>query len=103
MEALKILNDNSYDIDLILLDLIMPTMNGMELLKKLKNNNKSYHIPVIMLSAMDDIEMIVECINLGAEDFLMKPVNRVLLNARMNNALEKKYFHDKEIKYQERI
>ena len=103
VEALKILNDNSYDIDLILLDLIMPTMNGMELLKKLKNNNKSYHIPVIMLSAMDDIEMIVECINLGAEDFLMKPVNRVLLNARMNNALEKKYFHDKEIKYQERI
>ena len=81
----------------------MPDVNGMDLLKKLKNDNNTYHIPVIMLSALDEIDTIVECITLGADDFLIKPVNRVLLNARMNNALEKKYFHDKEIKYQQKI
>ena len=56
-----------------------------------------------MLSALDEINSIVECINLGAEDYLIKPVNRVLLEARLNNALEKKYFRDKEIKYREKI
>jgi class 3 adenylate cyclase/CheY-like chemotaxis protein len=103
-EALKVLEKESIKIDLILLDLIMPEVNGMDLLKKLKdNNNNTYHIPVIMLSALDEIDTIVECISMGADDFLIKPVNRILLHARLNNALEKKYFHDKEIKYQKQI
>jgi class 3 adenylate cyclase/CheY-like chemotaxis protein len=102
-EATKVLANQPEQIDLILLDLIMPEISGMELLQKIKNDSKTYHIPIIMLSAMDEMETIVECISLGAEDFLMKPVNKVLLKARINNALEKKYFHDKEIKYQERI
>ena len=102
-EALKILENESAKIDLILLDLIMPEVNGMDLLKKLKDNNNTYHIPVIMLSALDEIDTIVECISMGADDFLIKPVNRILLHARLNNALEKKYFHDKEIKYQKQI
>ena len=102
-EALKILKKESAKIDLILLDLIMPEVNGMDLLKKLKDNNNTYHIPVIMLSALDEIDTIVECISMGADDFLIKPVNRILLHARLNNALEKKYFHDKEIKYQKQI
>ena len=102
-EALKILEKESAKIDLILLDLIMPEVNGMDLLKKLKDNNNTYHIPVIMLSALDEIDTIVECISMGADDFLIKPVNRILLHARLNNALEKKYFHDKEIKYQKQI
>ena len=103
VEALKILEKELAKIDLILLDLIMPEVNGMDLLKKLKDNNNTYHIPVIMLSALDEIDTIVECISMGADDFLIKPVNRILLNARLNNALEKKYFHDKEIKYQKQI
>ena len=102
-EALKVLEKESAKIDLILLDLIMPEVNGMDLLKKLKHNNNTYHIPVIMLSALDEIDTIVECISMGADDFLIKPVNRILLHARLNNALEKKYFHDKEIKYQKQI
>ena len=81
----------------------MPKVNGMDLLKQLKDDNNTYHIPVIMLSALDEIDTIVECISMGADDFLIKPVNRILLHARLNNALEKKYFHDKEIEYQERI
>jgi len=103
VEALKILEKELAKIDLILLDLIMPEVNGMDLLKKLKDNNNTYHIPVIMLSALDEIDTIVECISMGADDFLIKPVNRILLHARLNNALEKKYFHDKEIKYQKQI
>ena len=102
-EALKILENESAKIDLILLDLIMPEINGLELLKKLKDENNTYHIPVIMLSALDEIDTIVECISMGADDFLIKPVNRILLHARLNNALDKKYFHDKEIKYQKQI
>jgi len=102
-EALKILKKESAKIDLILLDLIMPEVNGMDLLKILKDDNNTYHIPVIMLSALDEIDTIVECISMGADDFLIKPVNRILLHARLNNALEKKYFHDKEIKYQKQI
>jgi len=102
-EALAILENESAAIDLILLDLIMPEVNGMDLLKKLKDDSNTYHIPVIMLSALDEIDTIVECISMGADDFLIKPVNRILLQARLNNALEKKYFHDKERKYQERI
>ncbi len=102
-DALKILKNESDKIDLILLDLIMPKVNGIDLLKKLKDDSNTYHIPIIMLSALDEIETIVECISMGADDFLIKPVNRILLHARLNNALEKKYFHDKEIKYQERI
>ena len=102
-EALKILKKESAKIDLILLDLIMPEVNGMDLLKTLKDDNNTYHIPVIMLSALDEIDTIVECISMGADDFLIKPVNRILLHARLNNALEKKYFHDKEIKYQKQI
>ena len=102
-EALKILKKESAKIDLILLDLIMPEVNGIDLLKTLKDDNNTYHIPVIMLSALDEIDTIVECISMGADDFLIKPVNRILLHARLNNALEKKYFHDKEIKYQKQI
>ena len=101
--ALDILSDKSTHFDLILLDLVMPGMNGKDLLKKLKQNSKFSHIPVIMQSALDDLEAIVECITLGAEDFLMKPVNQVFLKAKLNNALEKKYFRDKELKYQNQI
>ena len=102
-EALKILSHKSRHVDLILLDLIMPGMNGMELLQCIKGDDKTYNIPVIILSALDEMETIVECINMGADDFLLKPVNQVLLKARLNNALEKKYFRDKEYQYQEKI
>ena len=102
-KAIDILSEKSTQIDLILLDLIMPGMNGMELLQKLKADSETSNIPVIMQSALDELDTIVECITLGADDFLMKPVNRILLKAKLNNALEKKHFHDKELKYQEKI
>jgi len=102
-KALDILSNHKINIDIILLDLIMPKMNGLELLQKIKSDNMLRNIPVIMLSGMDQLESTAECISNGADDFLFKPISKVLLNARIKNALEKKFFHDKEIEYQKQI
>ena len=102
-DALDILQNPKINIDIILLDLIMPEMNGLELLQIIKADHALHHIPVIMLSGMDELKSTAECISNGADDFLFKPINKVLLNARIKNALDKKFFHDKEIKYQEQI
>ena len=101
--ALKILQEEQSNVDLILLDLIMPGMNGIELLEKIKLDQHYQNIPIIMLSAVDELDTTAECITLGADDFLFKPINRVLLNARINNALENKFFRDKETNYKEKI
>ena len=76
-------------VDLILLDMIMPDMNGMEVLQQLKQDRRLKHIPVIMLSALDDVSQIIQCILIGAEDYLFKPYNPVLLKARIGACLEK--------------
>lgn len=82
--------------DLILLDILMPKMDGFQTLLKIKSNQKTSHIPVIMISALDDLSMVVPCIEAGAEDYLSKPFNRVLLGARISSSLEKKQRHDEE-------
>jgi class 3 adenylate cyclase len=82
--------------DLILLDIIMPGMDGFEVLKQLKADRNLRHIPVIMLSALDEVDSVVKCIKLGAEDFLHKPFNPVLLKARIGACLEKKWLRDQE-------
>jgi DNA-binding response OmpR family regulator len=86
-EALSVLS--SEHIDLVLLDLVMPGMDGVEVLHRLKADRKLKNVPVIMLSALDDMDRIVQCILEGAEDYLMKPVNPVLLTARIGASLEK--------------
>ena len=83
--------------DLILLDILMPRMDGFQALLKVKSNEKTSHIPVIMISALDDLSMVVPCIEAGAEDYLSKPFNRVLLGARISSSLEKKQRHDEEL------
>lgn len=75
--------------DLILLDLNMPGMNGQEVLTQLKNDARLRHIPVIMLSAADEADTIVRCVMLGAEDYLSKPFNPVILKTRISASLEK--------------
>lgn len=82
--------------DLVLLDIMMPIMNGYEVLEYLKAEPTLCHIPVIVVSALDDLESVVKCIELGAEDYLTKPFNKVLLKARINNCLEKKRLRDQE-------
>lgn len=91
------------DFDLVLLDILMPEMNGYEVLTHLKSDVALRHIPVIVLSALDDIDSVVRCIELGAEDYLPKPFNPVLLRARISASLEKKWRRDRELAYLEQL
>ena len=89
--------------DLILLDIMMPVMNGYQVLEHLKADRNLRHIPVIMISALDDVDSVVRCIELGAEDYLFKPFNPVLLKARIGACLEKKRLRDQEQAYLKQI
>ena len=79
--ALKVLQEK--EIDLILLDFMMPDMDGYDVLLKIKADQKLHHIPVLMVSAMEEQESVIKCIEAGADDFMTKPVNSVLLRARI--------------------
>jgi adenylate cyclase len=80
--------------DLVLLDLMMPGMNGFEVLCRLKADAGTRHLPVIMISALDELDSTVRCIEAGAEDYLPKPFNPVLLRARIGACLERKRLLD---------
>lgn len=86
------------DFDLILLDIEMPEMNGFEVLEACLNDFDLRQIPIIMTSAMEELDAVVKCVELGAEDYLTKPVNPVLLKARVNASLEKKRLRDEQRK-----
>lgn len=90
-------------IDLVLLDIMMPEMDGYQTLEHIKRDMRLRHTPVIMISAIDEIESAVRCIELGAEDYLPKPFNATLLRARIGASLEKKRWRDKEVSYLEEI
>ncbi len=85
--------------DLILLDLIMPEMSGFEVLRRLKAAEHTSDIPVIVISALDELDSVVRCIEAGAEDYLTKPFNPILLRARIGASLEKKWLRDREKKF----
>jgi adenylate cyclase len=87
------------DFDVILLDLIMPGMSGFEVLRRLKATERTTHIPVIVISALDELDSVVRCIEAGAEDYLTKPFNPILLRARVGASLEKKWLRDREKKF----
>jgi CheY-like chemotaxis protein len=87
----------------VLLDIMMPDMDGYEVLEHLKVDTKLQHIPVIVISALDEMDSVVRCIELGAEDYLHKPVNPVLLHARLRPTLERKHSRDTERTYLKRI
>ncbi len=85
--------------DVILLDIMMPEMDGFQVLEHLKTRQAWRDIPVIIISAMDDMGSIVKGIKLGAEDYLPKPFDEVLLKARLEASLEKKRLRDQEAAY----
>ena len=80
--------------DLILLDVMMPELNGYDVLERLRADPRLRDIPVVMISAVDEIESVIRCIKLGAEDYLPKPFNPTLLRARVSASLEKKRLRD---------
>jgi CheY-like chemotaxis protein len=89
--------------DLVLLDVRMPELDGYRVLQHLKADPASRDIPVIMISAVDDMDSVVRCIEAGAEDYLPKPFDAVLLGARINASLEKKRLRDAEVEYLRRV
>ncbi len=91
-EALERLRDKAFDI--VLLDVMMPNLNGYQVLERLKADGRLHRMPVIMISALQEIDSVVRCIELGAEDYLPKPFNPVLLKARIGACLEKKRLRD---------
>lgn len=90
--ALQMLEREPFD--LMLLDIAMPEMDGFQVLERLLANSRLRDLPVIVTSAVEGIASVVRCIELGAEDYLHKPVNPVLLRARVNTSLEKKRLRD---------
>lgn len=93
--ALKLLKKGEMP-DLILLDILMPEVSGFDVLKQVKDNEELREIPIIMISIVDEMESIVRCIEYGADDFMVKPFNAILLKARINACLEKKEYRDKQ-------
>ncbi len=86
-------------IDVILLDVMMPDLDGRAVLQRLKSDPDLREIPVLMISALDDMDSVVRCIELGAEDYLPKPFDPVLLRARIGACLEKKRLRDQEVRH----
>lgn len=92
LEALEKIRSEPFD--LVLLDVMMPRMNGVDALAAMRDEGFLHKTPVVMISAASEIETVVRCVELGAEDYLPKPFNPALLAARVNAVLERKFLRD---------
>ena len=100
-EALDKLQTGTYD--MVLLDVMMPHVDGIQVIEAMHGDERLRRLPVVMLSALNEQESIVRCIQLGAQDYLPKPINQQLLKARIQACLEKKRLHDLEQQYTLRV
>ncbi len=100
-EALELLRSESFD--LMLLDILMPEIDGFEVLRQIKDDGKLRYIPVIVISALEEMESVVKCIEMGADDHLAKPFDPVLLHARIRASLGKKRLRDRELAAEEAL
>src|SRR3954471_12848155 len=92
--ALDALRAPGNDIGVVLLDIVMPEMDGYETLAEIKADDALRHVPVIMISGVDELDSVVRCIQLGATDYLPKPFNPTILGARVRASLADKRMHD---------
>ena len=100
-EALELAGSQGFDV--VLLDVVMPEMDGYQVLERLKADPELRHLPVVMVTAVDDVASAVRCIELGADDYLSKPVDPVLLGARVRAGLTKKRLHDLQRQHVEEV
>ena len=99
--ALELLRAQPFDV--VLLDLLMPEMDGYQVLEHMKADPQLRHLPVIIISALDKLDNVVRCIEMGATDYLPKPFDPVLLRARINASLASKRLRDLELEYLEQV
>jgi CheY-like chemotaxis protein len=103
-EALALLrSDVGHNVDLVLLDILMPILDGYETLAEIKADPALRHLPVIMITAVEETESAVRCIELGATDYLPKPFNAAILRARLGASLAAKRLRDLELEYLEQV
>ena len=93
-DALEMMRDTPFDV--LLLDILMPKMDGYQVLETMKDDATLRYIPVIVISSLDEINSAVRCIEMGAEDYLTKPFNPVILKARLDASLRRKRLRDLE-------
>jgi class 3 adenylate cyclase len=93
-EALSAIKEDPPDV--VLLDIEMPGVDGFEVLERIKADESVRHLPVIMISGLDDTQSVVRCLEIGADDFLPKPFDAAILRARVNAGLDRKALHDLE-------
>jgi len=96
-EALDALAEQPFD--LVLLDIMMPGMDGYEVLSRIKSDPRTQRLPVIMISALDEMDSVVRCLEMGAADYLPKPFNPTLLRARVGASLREKRARDRDLRY----
>jgi two-component system, cell cycle response regulator len=101
LQALQALRGERFDC--VLLDVLMPEMDGYQVLAQIRSDPKLRRTPVIMISALEDIQSVVRCIEMGAEDYLPKPFDPVLLRARITAGLARKRLDDLEQEYLEQV
>lgn len=100
-QALEMLASQPFDV--VLLDLVMPELDGYQVLELMKRDNVQREIPVIIISALDEMDSIIRCIEMGATDYLPKPFDAALLRARLNASLANKRLRDIELEYLEQV
>jgi adenylate cyclase len=99
LEALDLLRAHASAIDVVLLDVEMPELDRYETLAAMKADDATRHIPVIMISAVEELDSVVRCIELGATDYLPKPINPRILEARLTSSLAAKHLRDLELEH----
>jgi class 3 adenylate cyclase len=100
-QALDLVKSQSFD--LILLEIIMPEVTGFQVLESLKADPSLSQLPVLMISALQESENVARCVEMGADDYVYKPFNPVILRASVNACLEKKRLRDREVEYLQQI
>jgi two-component system, cell cycle response regulator len=104
LQALERLGSNDESpVDVVLLDLEMPELDGYETLARIKADDRLHHLPVIVISSVDELDSVVRCIENGAADYLPKPFDTSLLRARLNSSLAEKRLHDLQLEYLEQV
>ena len=103
IEALKILSDDKYSFDLVLLDVMMPNMDGWDTLKAIRKNPKTQYIPVIMITAVSEDQKVVSGLKIGADDYIVKPFILPNLLARIEAVLRRSKWQAESVKTEKKI